>query len=239
MYKASVILPVYNESETIERTLLAVNEYAAVHPDFYFLFVNDGSTDNTRDIINRRLNGAKNISLLNLKENKGKADALRHAVIELDSDYIVFTDGDMAYSLDHVDVLLEALRNNEVAIGNRKLGENHPRKTQRFVAGEAFNRLARILLSLDITDTQAGIKGFTGPVAKKLFSLSRIDDFAFDAELLYIAKRKGYRIAQIPAKVNKFHEFRPSTIKVVRDSPGMFLSLIKIVFNRIRGKYNE
>jgi dolichyl-phosphate beta-glucosyltransferase len=239
MYRTSVILPVYNESETIERTLLAVNEYAAVHPDFYFLFVNDGSTDNTADIIKSKLSGGKNISLLNLKENKGKADALRHAVVEVDSDYIVFTDGDMAYSLDHVDVLLEALKNNEVAIGNRKLGENHKRKAQRFVAGEAFNRLARILLSLDITDTQAGIKGFTGPAAKKLFALSRIGDFAFDAELLYIAKRKGYRIAQIPAKVNKFHEFRPSTIKVARDSPGMLLSLIKIVLYRISGKYNE
>jgi dolichyl-phosphate beta-glucosyltransferase len=239
MYKASVILPVYNESETIERTLLAVKEYALLHPDFYFLFVNDGSTDNTGDIIRNGLIGAKNISLLNLEKNKGKANALKHAVAELDSDYIVFNDGDLAYSLDHVDALLEALKSSDVAIGNRKLGENHPQKAQRFIAGEAFNKLARLLLSLSYTDTQAGIKGFTKEAAKKLFKLSLIEDFAFDAELLYIAKLKGYRISLIPARVDKMHQFGPSTIKVVRDSPGMFLSLIKIIFYRIRGKYNE
>ncbi len=251
-------MPVYNESDTIEKTLLEVKEYAALHPDYFFLFVNDGSTDNTGDIIKSHLHQlplkevggnnpshtgggglTNNISLMNLEENKGKADALKHAVREVDSDYIIFTDGDMAYSLDHVDVLLEALKSNDVAIGNRKLGENHPQKTQRFIAGEAFNRLARLLLNLSYTDTQAGIKGFTREAAKKLFSLSRIDDFAFDAELLYIAKLKGYHIAIIPARVNKMHQFGPSTIKVFRDSPGMFLSLLKIIFYRISGKYNE
>jgi len=239
MYRASVILPVYNESATIERTLSEVISYAKLHPDFYFLFANDGSTDNTAVIIKSMLNGEKNIALLNIEKNKGKANALKQAVMQLDSNYIVFTDGDMAYSLDHVDLLLDALRNSDVAIGNRKMGENHPQKTERFVAGEAFNRLARFMLNLSFTDTQAGIKGFTKESAKKLFSLSRITDFAFDAELLYIAKQKGYRISIIPAKVNKDHQFGPSTIKVVRDSPGMFISLLKMIFYRISGKYNE
>jgi dolichyl-phosphate beta-glucosyltransferase len=239
MYRTSVILPVYNESEIIERTLLAVLDYAKLHPDYYFLFVNDGSTDNTADIIRSRIVGIKNIALMHLEENKGKADALKHAISDLDSDYIVFNDGDLAYSMDHVDILMEALKNNDVAIGNRKMGENHPQKTQRFIAGETFNRLARFLLNLDYTDTQAGIKGFSKEAARKLFGLSRINDFAFDAELLYIAKLKGYKIAVIPAKVNKMHQFGPSTIKVVRDSPGMFLSLIKIIFYRLFGSYNE
>jgi len=239
MYNTSVILPVYNESATIKRTLQSVIEYAELHPDYSFLFVNDGSTDNTLDIIYETLKGEGNISVLNLQKNKGKADALKGAVMSVDTDYIIFTDGDMAYSLDHVDLLLGALRNSDAAIGNRKLGENHPQKPQRFIAGEAFNRLVRLLLNLSYTDTQAGIKGFRKDAAKKLFGLSMINDYAFDAELLYIAKLKGYKIALIPARVSKDHRYKTSTINVIRDSPGMFFSLLKIIFYRISGKYNE
>lgn len=238
MYRASIILPVYNESAIIEQTLLAVTDYAKLHPDYYFLFVNDGSTDNTADIIKSKLNGITNIALKNIEKNAGKANAIKQALSGLNSTYVIFTDGDMAYSLDHIDRTIEALADNDVVIGNRKLGETHPQKAQRYLAGEAFNWLARFLLNLPYTDTQAGIKGFTLIAAQKLFSLSRITDFAFDAELLYIAKQKGFRIALIPARVNVSHRFQPSTIKVVRDSPGMFLSLIKIVFYRIGGKYN-
>ncbi|HTA83404.1 MAG TPA: glycosyltransferase [Bacteroidia bacterium] len=238
MYKTSVLLPLYNESETIEQTIVAVKEYAVKHSDFYFLFINDGSTDGTGNIVKERIKDIGNISMLELRANMGKASALKQAIKEVNSEYIVFNDGDMAYSMDHVDLVIDALKTSDIVIGNRKLGENSPRKVQRFVAGEIFNRLARLLLGLDFTDTQAGIKGFKGSVAKKLFGLSIITDFAFDAELLYIAKQKGYSVALIPAKVNKAHRYSPSTIKVIRDSPGMFFSLIRMIFYRISGRYN-
>ena len=239
MYKASVILPVYNESAIIEKTLLAVITYAQKHPDYYFLFVNDGSTDNTADLIKNKLNNIGNVALKNLEKNVGKAEAIELSLAELTSDYIIFTDGDLAYSLDHIDKVMEALKNSDIAIGNRKLGETHPQKAQRYVAGEAFNWLARKMLGLPYTDTQAGIKGFTKEAINKLFALNRIKDFSFDAELLYIAKLKGYKVSLIPAKVDQQHKFNPSNIRVLRDSPGMFLSLIKIIFYRIGGKYNE
>lgn len=239
MYKASVILPVYNESAIIDKTVLAITAYAQQHPDYYFLFVNDGSTDNTAELINNKLNGAGNVALKNLEKNVGKAEAIRLALANLNSDYIVFTDGDLAYSLDHIDKVIEALKNSDIAIGNRKLGETHPQKAQRYVAGEAFNWLARKMLGLPYTDTQAGIKGFTRDAAHKLFALNRIKDFSFDAELLYIAKLKGYKVSLIPARVDQEHKHSPSNIRVLRDSPGMFLSLIKIIFYRIGGKYNE
>jgi dolichyl-phosphate beta-glucosyltransferase len=239
MYKASVILPVYNESAIIEKTLLAISAYAQQHPDYYFLFVNDGSTDNTAKLIKSKLSNGGNVAIKNLEKNVGKAEAIRLSLAELSSDYIIFTDGDLAYSLDHIDKVMDALKNSDIAIGNRKLGETHPQKAQRYVAGEAFNWLARKMLGLPYTDTQAGIKGFTKDVANKLFALNRIKDFSFDAELLYIAKLKGYKVSLIPARVNQEHKFSPSNIRVLRDSPGMFLSLIKIIFYRIGGKYNE
>jgi glycosyltransferase involved in cell wall biosynthesis len=239
MYNTSVILPVYNESATIKETVQSVIEYATLHSDFYFLFVNDGSTDNTLQFIADAINEKKNISVLNLPKNKGKAKALKEAVKILDTEYITFTDGDMAYSLNHIELLLNALKSSDIAIGNRKLGENHRQKTQRFIAGEAFNRLVRLVLNLSYTDTQAGIKGFRKEVAKKLFSLSLINDYAFDAELLFIAKLKNCKVALIPARVSKYHLYKPSTINVIRDSPRMFFSLLKIIYYKIIGKYNE
>src|ERR1700721_1313959 len=117
MYKASVILPVYNESAIIEKTLLAVTAYAQQHPDYYFLFVNDGSTDNTAGLIKKKLSNAGNVALKNLEKNVGKAEAIELSLAELTSDYIIFTDGDLAYSLDHIDKVMEALKNSDIAIG--------------------------------------------------------------------------------------------------------------------------
>lgn len=239
MYKTTVIIPVFNECETITRTLSAVCDFAKANPDYYFLFVNDGSKDNTAEIIRNNIIGIPNISFLDLKKNKGKATALKSAVDILDTDYICFTDGDLAYSLNHLFLLVEALENNEVVIGNRNLGEKNIRNIKRIIAGEAFNRMVRVILNLNITDTQAGIKGFRKEAAKELFTLNRIKNFAFDAELLYVAKLKGYRIGQIPAKVNEFHQKRPSTVKVFYHSPIMFVSLFKIIFNRIIGRYGK
>lgn len=239
MYKTSVIIPVYNESATIERTLLEVIPYAASNPDTYFLFVNDGSKDNTVSIIKKKINGLANISLLDEKENRGKAGALKIGINNVDSEYVCFTDGDMAYSLNHISLLVNSLAANDIAIGNRKLGENHPQTAKRFIAGESFNFLVRKLLKLSYTDTQAGIKGFRKDAARKLFGLSLIKDFSFDAELLYIARLKGYKVGLIPARVNRSHMLNPSTIKVMRDSPKMMFSLIKIIFYRLTGRYNE
>jgi dolichyl-phosphate beta-glucosyltransferase len=239
MYKVSVILPVYNESGIIHRTVSAVIDFAAQNPQYYFLFVNDASVDETGSLIKAKIKGIPNIALIESPQNLGKAGALKLGLQQTDTDYICFTDGDLAYSLDHLYKLVESLESHEVAIGNRNLSENHLRNVKRVVAGEAFNRLVRILLSLPITDTQAGIKGFRKDAARKLFGLHLINDFAFDAELLYIAKLKGYRIGQIPATVDVDHQHLPSTVKIMSHSPGMLFSLFRILFYRISGKYAD
>jgi dolichyl-phosphate beta-glucosyltransferase len=239
-YLTSVIIPVYNEEAIIDHTLSEVMNFAALNPDFYFLFVDDGSTDGSAEIIKKTIKGIPNIGLIENKKNMGKAGTLKIAVSQLDTDFICFTDGDMAYSLNHLHSLVESLKKHDVAIGSRRLTDNkQPNSIKRAVAGEAFNRLARLLLKLPFKDTQAGIKGFRKEAAKKLFRLSRVNNFSFDAELLYIAKLKGYTVGQVPAKVNESHQQLPSTIKVLRDSPGMFLSLVSILFYRIGGRYHE
>ena len=120
MYKVSVILPVYNESGIINRTLSAVIDFAAKNPEYYFLFVNDASLDETGPLIKSEIAGIKNISLVESPVNQGKAGALKLGLQHTDTEYICFTDGDLAYSLDHLHKLVESLDTHDVAIGNRR-----------------------------------------------------------------------------------------------------------------------
>ncbi|HXC05128.1 MAG TPA: glycosyltransferase [Bacteroidia bacterium] len=239
MFRTTVLIPVYNESGIIQRMLAAVQEFSAGHPEYFFLFINDGSSDSTGDIIRHAINGSKAMSLIELPANKGKAEALKTGMEKADTELICFTDGDLAYSLDHLLLLTASLEKNDVAIGNRNLGENHLRNVKRKIAGESFNRLVRILLRMPYTDTQAGIKGFRKVAGKNLFRLFRIRDFAFDAELLYIARHKGYSIGLIPARVDESHQHYPSNVSIISDSAGMLWSLVKIIANGIRGRYDE
>jgi glycosyltransferase involved in cell wall biosynthesis len=239
LYKTSVIIPVFNEATIIDLTLDAVSEFAAENPDFYFLFVNDCSSDNSGNIIKQRIKGIPNVELIESTQNRGKVGALKLALHRLETDCICFTDGDMAYSLEHLHLLTESLKTNDIAIGCRRLTDNkQPNSVKRALAGETFNRAVRLLLNLPYRDTQAGIKGFRMDVAKRLFALSKVNNFSFDAELLYIAKLKGYSVGEIPAKVSEAHQELPSTVKVFRDSPSMFISLLSILAYRMLGRYN-
>ncbi|MFI5149208.1 MAG: glycosyltransferase [Bacteroidia bacterium] len=239
LFRTTVLIPVYNESGIIPLMITAVQEFSASHPDYYFVFINDGSSDLTGDLIRSSIEGNPGMKLLDMPINQGKAAALKVGMEQANTELICFTDGDLAYSLDHLLLLVESLEKHDVAIGNRNLGEKHLRNVKRMIAGESFNRLVRILLRMPYTDTQAGIKGFRKEAGKNLFRLFRIRDFAFDAELLYIARRKGYSIGLIPARVDESHQNYPSNVSVISDSVGMFWSLLKIIVNGIRGCYDE
>jgi dolichyl-phosphate beta-glucosyltransferase len=239
MHTHSVILPVFNESETILKTLSAVILFSQQNPEYCFFFVNDGSKDDTAARIKSAIQTSPSIFLVDNRVNLGKAGAIELGLQKVKTPFVIFTDGDLAYSLDHLHLVSTALQANDVVIGNRNLSENHLRNVRRVIAGEAFNRAVRVLLRMPITDTQAGIKGFRKEAADLLFRMHRIRDFAFDAELLYIAKHKGLRIGQVPAKVNEDHQFHSSTVRIVSDSPRMFFSLLKIIYFRFQGYYNE
>ncbi|HEY4799906.1 MAG TPA: glycosyltransferase, partial [Bacteroidia bacterium] len=190
-------------------------------------------------LLNEKIKDVSNIQIVENLENIGKARSIHKGVDLAETEYICFADGDLAYSLDHIHALVQALGKFDLVIGNRSLSENHLRNKTRHVFGETFNRMVRMMLNMNFTDTQAGLKGFRKEIAKKLFKVHLINNFAFDAELLYIARLKGFSIGQIPAKVNEYHQFRPSNVKLLVDSPKMFLSLLKIIFYRLTGRYNE
>jgi glycosyltransferase involved in cell wall biosynthesis len=236
-----VILPVYNEQTCIRRTFEAILHYLANHPNFTFIFVNDGSCDRTKQVLATGIHTVKTpqIQLLSYTPRAGKGYAIRRGVeYAEDSDLICYLDGDLAYSLEHLDQLVEKLRYFDIAIGCRSLVPNDKDlKWSRKLAGKVFNFLSRKILDLQYSDMQAGLKGFRTEVAKDLFSRQELTGFSFDVELIYLAKKRGYTIGEIPAKVSQKHQKKASKVNLVQDSLRMLLDLLKIRFNDQLGRY--
>ena len=240
----SVILPVYNESGCINSTFESVLEYSKTHPFYQFIFVNDGSTDDTQHILEKKIAEAgkkSHINLIYYAPNQGKGYAIKKGVEFSFGDYICFIDSDLAYSLSHLDFLADKLQSFDVVIGCRNLiPDNLKRvKPQRFLAGKLFNWMTQGILSLKFSDVQAGLKGFRRDVAHTLFEKQTIKRFCFDVELIYLAQKRGYSIGEIPAIVSNTHLNKISKVNLFKDSVRMSQSLIQIKINDTLGLYEE
>lgn len=237
----AIILPVYNEQACIRQTFDAVLRYSIQHPNFRFVFVDDGSIDRTKQMIadGIRIAKTKQIQLISYRPRAGKGYAIRRGVQYVDCDLICFIDGDLAYSLNHLDLLVEKLQQCDVAIGSRSLMLNNTKdlRFSRKIAGKAFNFLSRKVLALPYSDMQAGIKGFRKDAAKDLFLGQTLFGFSFDVELIYLAKKWGYAIGEIPVKVSDSHQRKLSKVNLLQDSIKMLLDLLKIRFNDQLGRY--
>lgn len=241
--KISIILPVYNESNCITKTFDSVLEYSKNHPSYHFIFVNDGSTDETEEILIANLASTQTnqISLISYAQNQGKGYAIRKGVEASRGDYICFIDSDLAYSLSHLEFLTDKLEVFDVVIGCRnQISDNFKRvKLIRFLAGKIFNFITKSILSLHFSDMQAGLKGFRRDVAENLFEKQTIKRFCFDVELIYLAQKRGYRIGEIPAIVSTNHIGKVSKVNLIIDSLRMLRSLMKIKINERLGLYEE
>lgn len=232
MTRVAVLLPVHNEAWLIGSVLGQVVDFARSHPEWRFVFVDDGSSDETPDLIREHLerSDAPGIELVALTPNRGKAGALRSVMLERPEPLLLFTDGDLAYSLDHLDRLVDELDRADVAIGSRALSDVTQTNITllRRLVGTAFNLMVRTVTGLPHADTQAGLKGFRRPAARTLFEAQVVKDFAFDAELLFLARAHGLEVAEIPASVSARHSYKKSRVNMLRDPLRMFGSLIRM-----------
>jgi len=244
--RVCVALPLYNAGPDAARVLDELVVFAPRVPTWEFLFVDDGSTDGTATILRKRLAAidvvepelAKRFGVLSYAPNAGKGHAVRVAALESDAEYFLFTDGDLAYSPDHLLRLFERLQSADVVIGSRlEHDEGYGARPLRNVMGRVFNYIAGLVLSIRYRDTQAGLKGFRSRAAHDIFSRIRIQDFSFDVEVLYVARKLGYSITEIPAFVDPVHRRNSSTVNLVRDPIRMFWSLCRIRLNKILGLY--
>ncbi len=232
--KISVVLPVYNESLCISQTLAAVVEYVHRHPNYEFLFVDDGSRDNSALLLEEGIAraGFSQIRLLRSPVNRGKGHAVKTGISQARGQYVCYLDSDLAYSLDHLDLLTEKLADFDLVMGCRNLvpASLHQPRPLRRLSGQIYNLMSRLILGLPYRDMQAGLKGFRADVAQDLFGCQLLSGFSFDVELIYLAWRRGYRIGEIPAHISPTHRFKASQVDLVKDSWQMFLDLFRIRF---------
>jgi glycosyltransferase involved in cell wall biosynthesis len=241
MMKIAVILPVYNEANCIEQTFDRILEFTQKNHAYNFIIVNDGSTDNTLQIVENKLQGfpTRHIKLISYSNRQGKGYAVKKGCEDADADCICFMDGDLAYSLEHLDPLVEKLEKFDVVIGCRNLDRENFRNLTllRKIAGKIFNFISRVILNLKYKDMQAGLKGFNKIPAQEIFKRQTLTGFSFDAELLFLAKKKGYTIGEIPAKISHQHLYKLSQVNILKDSLKMLSCLFKIRSNDRAGYY--
>jgi dolichyl-phosphate beta-glucosyltransferase len=238
----TVILPVYNEAGLIDSTLASVELFALENPNYTFVFVDDGSSDGTAERIQQRLLATparEQLQLLSYSPNRGKGHAIRAGASAAATDLMLFTDGDLAYPLEHLPVVARALETHDVVIGSRSLVEKGERNTStpRKIMGWTFNKCAKLMLGLPYRDTQAGLKGFRADAARLIFDRQRLSGFAFDVELVYIARRMGLSVGEVPARVSEEHSYKRTKVHLLRDPARMFWALVDVRINAALGLY--
>jgi dolichyl-phosphate beta-glucosyltransferase len=236
----SVVIPALNEERRLAPMVReAVAFLRARGGSFEILVVDDGSRDGTSALVRRLAEDAPEVRLIRLAQNQGKGLAVRTGIVNAQGELVLFADADGATPIGELTRLEAALAGGaDVAIGSRAV---HSAETvvrarwYRRMMGRTFHALVRGLTVRGIRDTQCGFKLFRGPVAHDLFSRMRMSGFSFDVEVLLMAQRQGYRIAEVP--VNWTHK-PGSRINLVRDSLRMARDLFVIRANALRGEYD-
>ena len=228
--EVSVIIPVYNEEEVIADTLTAVTAWFRQCCPHEILLCDDGSTDATASIAADR--GIAELKIIKLS-HAGKGAAVKAGMLKAAGRFTIFMDADLSTPPDESAALLRELRSGApIVIGSRRItglpaSGRQPR--HRHYAGNIYALLARTLLLPDIHDPQCGFKGFDSKIAKKLAALSRINGFAFDTELLVLARRLGIAVREIQVKWN---DSGNSSVSLPRHGLAMLCDLLRIAGTR-------
>ena len=233
----SLILPAYNEELRLPDCMEKVAGFVASRVEaIEVILVENGSTDRTYEM---GLEYAKQYPWLTvLHEDKaGKGNAVRRGMLEAAGRYRMFADVDFAMPIEELDHFIpKDGEHYDVAIASREakgaVRINEP-AIRRF-SGRVFNLVVQILVTPGIRDTQCGFKSFSAEAAEKLFRLQRVDGWAFDAELLYLARKFGYKINEVPIRC---YYIGNSKVNVASDSLKMLKELIQIRKNDREGLY--
>ena len=228
----SIVIPCFNEEGRVRETLRVTIEYLAANaPESELIVVNDGSTDAT-GIIARKILSETRIAtrLLENFPNRGKGAAVRTGLLAAREPIGLFSDADLSTPIEETPKLIEPIANGEVdiAFGSRALdrsliGIHQP--WWREQGGRVFNLLVRLATGLPFWDTQCGFKAFRLDVCRPILELARINGFAFDVELLFLAHRRGLRIREIPVRWN---HAEGSKVSFFRDSLRMLREVITL-----------
>ncbi|MEO8215839.1 MAG: glycosyltransferase [Acidobacteriota bacterium] len=227
----SVVIPAYNEELAIGATLQALSEYLrGTGLTFEIIVVDDGSTDQTAAVVRTASSSGSTSRLISLSENQGKGAALRRGVHEANGEVIAFIDADLPYSTQNLGdaIALVHSASTDIAIGARDLPASKADYSypllRRFM-GKTFSIVVTTFLLPEIPDTQCGLKVFSAQAAQLLFTESKIGGFGFDFEVLFLAKKYGFRVERIPVSLTHRHQ---SKVRLIRDSVRMLLDVFRV-----------
>ncbi len=236
----SIVIPAYNEARRLPKTLDSVFAYLQARPcQAEIIIVDDGSSDPTPEIVRAYSKEHPELRLVSNPGNRGKGFSVRHGMLEARGEIALFSDADLSTPIEEADKLLAALREQgyDGAIGSRAVDRSlilvHQSKI-REQAGIFFNRLVRWIMGIEFSDTQCGFKAFRREKARAIFEQQRIERFGFDPEILFLAKRNGLRVAEVPVRWS--HD-SGTKVNVAADGIRMFWELLLIRWNAAAGRY--
>jgi dolichyl-phosphate beta-glucosyltransferase len=237
----SVIIPAYNEEKRLPKTLKDIYEYLkGQNYSFEILVVSDGSTDRTCELVEEMKKEIENLEIICETINRGKGYAVRSGMLKAKGEYRLFTDADNSTPIKEIEKMwAEFERGADVVIGSREIKGailDPPQPLYRRFLGEGFKLLRKIIVGLwEIQDTQCGFKCFRAEVVEKIFPKCKIDRFAFDPEILILAKKAGYKIKEIPV----YWRNDPDSKVKLKSIFNMAKDLLRIRINLILGKYGK
>lgn len=231
--RLSVIVPAYNEEERLKESLPKILTYLdAQNYSYEVVVVDDGSADGTSKVAGE-IGGHRPVRVLRNEPNSGKGYSIKRGMMEARGEYRLFSDADLSTPIEELGKFWPlAGDGNDVVIGSRALPDSVLEVRQAFyreLMGRAFNLIVQTLLVGGIRDTQCGFKMFSARAAEKIFPLQTLAGFSFDVELLVLARKHGFKIAEVPVRwINS----PASKVSAWRDSTRMFADLIRLKFRR-------
>ena len=232
----SIIIPAYNEEKRIPETLNRILHYLKRKKiNNEIIVVVDKSKDKTLEVVQKYSKKFKNIKYIYNPGKCGKGYALKKGILSSKGSLVLFTDADTSTPITELGKFLPKIGESDIVIGSRAHKESNVRRKliSRVILGNLGNFLLRLFLIKRIRDTQCGFKLFKGNIARELFSLSRINGFGFDFEIIFLAQKKKYKIRECPVNWTYCDD-----TKVTWQSHFKTLSeLFEIKFNQWSGKY--
>ena len=238
----SVVIPAHNEATRILPHLRSIHDSLSRQARSYeIIVVDDGSQDDTIKVVRSFAKTEPALRVIPLPTCMGKGGAVRQGMLAARGRLQLFTDADGATAFTELDRLEQAIRNGaDVAVGSRSLASQQRgfkvnARWHRSILGGCFNAMVRLGGIRGIGDTQCGFKLFERSVSRDLFSVSTINGYGFDLELLFVAQQRGYRIAEVPVN---WTDQPGSKVRLVRDSLAMLREFTIIHRNAARGYYS-
>jgi len=237
----SIVIPAYNEAARIGNALQSV--VACVRKRGWhaeIVVVDDGSRDQTAEIVRAFAKDHPEVRLLQNPGNHGKGYSVRNGILHSFGEVVMFTDADLSSPIEEADGLFAAIAAGaDIAIGSRWLESSRQTIRQPFYRqffGRCFNGVTRFIMGLPYADTQCGFKAITRAAAQTVFQLQTIERWGFDPEILFIARKRGFRVEEVP--VSWAHDER-TRISYLKDGTRMLQDIAIVRWNALLGRYNK